>query len=103
METAVLLKVNAPRLPVPMSATLCGEPTTKSLKTSVAVRVPTVVGTNVTATAQLAPAASEAPQVVEILKSLASEPASQMLEMLNALPPLFVSVTVCAAPAKPIN
>lgn len=51
---------------MPLREILCGVPTTESLKSKVALLVPTAVGVNVMLTAQLAPAAKEDPQVVEI-------------------------------------
>ena len=50
-------------VPIPLRLTFCGLPAALSLTLSTAVRVPDAVGLNVTLIAQLAPAASELPQV----------------------------------------
>jgi hypothetical protein len=50
--------------PVPLRATLCGEPVALSVMVSVPVRVPVVVGVKVTEIVQLAPAATLVPQVL---------------------------------------
>jgi hypothetical protein len=62
----VALRTPIPAFPVPLNATLCGEPMTESLKSRVAVLLPIAVGTKVTETVQLAPAARFVPQVVDI-------------------------------------
>ncbi len=49
--------------PVPVRLTLCGLPAALSVIDSVPVRVPVAVGVKVTLMVQLAPAATEAPQV----------------------------------------
>ncbi len=92
----VALSVAAARLDpaIPLSETLCGAPTTESLKTTVALLVPAAVGVNVTETVQAAPAAKDDPQVVEISKSATSTPESEMPEMLKSLPPELVRMTV---------
>jgi hypothetical protein len=51
-------------VPRPVRATVCGLPTSESLKFSVAVRVPMAVGPNTIFTVQLVPAASVEPQVL---------------------------------------
>ena len=50
-------------VPIPLRLTFCRLPAALSLALSTAVRVPDAVGLNVTLIAQLAPAASELPQV----------------------------------------
>ena len=50
-------------VPVPLRETVCGLPTAVSLTLIAAVRVPVVVGLNVTMIVQLAVGASEVPQV----------------------------------------
>ena len=62
----VALSPAIPPFPVPLNTTLCGEPTTESLKNKVALLVPFAVGANITETAQFAAAANDDPQVVEI-------------------------------------
>ena len=55
--------VTAGCVPAPVRATVCGLLAELSVVVSVAVRVPDSVGVNVTLVAQLAPAATELPQV----------------------------------------
>ena len=78
----------------PLSETLCGAPTTESLKTKVALLVPAAVGVNFTETVQAAPAAKEDSQVVEIWKSATAAPESEMPEILKPLPPELARMTV---------
>ena len=77
-------------MPVPERLTAWGLPLALSVMDSEAVRLPLAAGLNVTLTVQLALAASELPQVLVWVKSLALAPVSVMLVMLNAeLPVLF--------------
>ena len=50
-------------VPVPLSGTCCGLPAALSVTLSAALRVPLAAGLKVTLIVQLAPAASELPQV----------------------------------------
>jgi hypothetical protein len=50
-------------VPIPLRLTFCGLPAALSVMLSAAERVPDAVGLNVTLILQLAPAASELPQV----------------------------------------
>ena len=50
-------------VPMPLSGTCCGLPAALSVTLRAALRVPFAVGLNVTLIVQLAPAASEPPQV----------------------------------------
>src|SRR5437764_15173523 len=61
------------------------------------VRVPVAVGVKVTLMAQLAPAATDVPQVLVCMKS----PLATMLVTLSATFPVLFSVTVCAALVVP--
>jgi len=61
---------------------------------NVAVRVPKTEGVNKSTTVQLAPAASELPQLLFWAKSLALVPVMLMLEMVTVLDPVLVAVTV---------
>jgi hypothetical protein len=88
------LSDTVPGTPVPFKAKVCGEPATESAKLKVAERVPGAVGTKLTATEQLAPAARTDPQVVVMRKSEEAGPASQILEMLAELPPGLERTTV---------
>src|SRR5258705_11485587 len=51
-------------VPVPVRLTICGLPVASSVIVMVPVRVPVAVGVNVTLIVQLAPAATEVPQVL---------------------------------------
>ena len=65
-----------------------------SVTATVAVRVPDAVGLNVTLIAQLAPAATELPQVLLWAKSPAFVPVTATLVMLSAAVPELDRVTV---------
>jgi hypothetical protein len=52
--------------PVPVRATVCGEPVALSATFKLAVKLPAAAGVNVTEIVQLEPAASDAPQVVAL-------------------------------------
>jgi len=79
--------------PVPARLTVCGLPVALSVMVIVPGRLPVAVGVNVTLMVQLAPAATELPQVlVWAYCALAA-----MLVTLSAAVPVLVSVTVCAA------
>ena len=83
-------RLTAGAVPVPVRLTLWGLPVALSARVRDAVRVPLAAGINVTLTEQLALAASELPQVLVSVKSLALAPVSVMLVMLIAeLPVLF--------------
>jgi len=78
--------------PVPVRATVCGLPVALFVTVIVPGWLPMAVGVKVTVIVQLAPAATELPQVlVWAYCALAA-----MLVTLNALVPPLVSVTVCA-------
>ena len=79
--------------PVPVRLTVCGLPAALSLTLSVALLVPLTVGENVTLMVQLAPWATELPQLVVSAKSLLFDPVMAMLVMLKEDEPLLVSVT----------
>lgn len=81
--------------PFPLSATLCV--VAESSIVSVPVRLPAAVGTNATCTPQVAPGASDAPQLEATLKS----PVATMDSIATARLPLLVSVTAWAALAMP--
>jgi len=83
--------------PVPLSATVCGEPVALSLMVSVPVRVPPAVGVKVTETVQLPPAAKLVPQVLVSVKS-----PEAVIELIpRAADPEFVRVIVWAALVEP--
>jgi len=80
-------------IPVPEKATICGLPVALSVTVIVPGWLPVAVGVNVTLMEQLAPAATEAAQVlVWAYGALAT-----MLVMFSVPVPELVSVTDCAA------
>jgi hypothetical protein len=90
-------------VPVPPSVTLCGEPVALSVTESVALRLAADAGEKVTEMVQLAPAASDSPQVFVWAKSAAFVPAIAMLVIDSAALPVLVSVAVCAALVAPLS
>ena len=68
-------------VPLPLRFTVCGLFGALSVKVSVPVAAPVAVGVNVTLTAQLAPAAMPAPQV---LFEMANGPVTAMLLKVSA-------------------
>lgn len=89
-------------VPVPDKATVCGLPVAESLKSSVAVLLPVVVGAKTMLAVQLADAARLVPHVLEkISKSPRSAPVSVMLLMVMAVVLPFVSVIAFCAPLPP--
>ena len=84
-------------LAAPLKLTVCGLPAALSATVSVPVRVPEVVGINVTLMVQLAPAATELPQLLVWAKS----PLALMAVILRAALPELLSVTVCGALVVP--
>src|SRR5438552_1905593 len=78
--------------PVFRSLTVCGLSLALSVMVIVPVRVPVAVGVKVTLMLQLAPAATDVPQVLVCMKS----PLATMLVTLSATVPVLVSVTDCA-------
>src|SRR5271157_5953949 len=81
-------------VPVPLRLRDCGLPLALSVKLTEADRLALAVGSNVTLTVQLAPAATEVPQVLVCAKSPALAPVSAMLERLKAAAPPLVRVAV---------
>ena len=86
-------KLTLAATPVPDSVTVCGLPVALSVTVTVPGWLPRAVGVNVTLMEQLAPAATEAPQVL----ACAYCALATMLVMLSAAVPELVSVMVCAA------
>ena len=89
-------------VPVPPSAMLCGEPVALSVTVSVALKLAAEAGVNVTEIVQLAPAASEAPQVLVWAKSATFVPETAMPVIAKAALPVLVSVALCAALVVPV-
>src|SRR5438132_1358562 len=91
-------------LPVPLRVTECGLPLALSVIVTLALRVPVVVGANVTLMVQEAPAAKVFGLIGHVFvwaKSLALVPPRPIVLMVRAAVPLFLSVTVCAALVVP--
>jgi hypothetical protein len=86
-------------IPVPLNAAVCGEPVALSAMDSVALRLPAEAGVNVTVMVQLAPAATELPQLLVWLKLLALAPVMVMPVIVRAAVPGFDSV-VDSVPAE---
>jgi hypothetical protein len=84
-------------IPVPVSATVCGDPVALSVMVRVPLRAPDVVGVKMTAMAQFAPTAMAEPQVFVSLKS----PPAAMEVTATATEPELVRVTVCAVLLEP--
>ena len=89
-------------VPVPEMATLCGELAALSVMVTEAVRAAVAVGVNLTLMAQLAPAATVVPHVLDWLKSPLLVPVTAMEVMESGVLPALVSVTVCAALVVPV-
>ena len=87
------LTMGAGAAPVPVRLMVCGLPAMLSVIVTAPVRMPVAVGVNVTLMVQLAPAATDVPQVLVCMKS----PLATMLVTLSAAVPVLVSVTVCTA------
>ena len=85
--------------PLPVRLIVCGLPVALSLTVSVPVRVPVVVGVNFTLTVQLAPVASEVPQVPSPAKAKSPLIVSPLIVMVVV--PELVSVENCAALVVP--
>jgi hypothetical protein len=93
-------KEDAEATPVPVSATVCGEPVALSAKPSEAVSVPAAMGLKVTETVQDPPAA-RFPQLLVWVNEEGLEPPVIMLVRVSAPVPVFLSVMVCAADEEP--
>jgi len=79
--------------PVPVRLRVCGLAPALSVMLIMPVRVPVAVGLNVTLIVQLAPAASDPPQLLLSAKS----PLAVIPVIVNAAFPVLLSVAVCAA------
>jgi hypothetical protein len=87
--------------PVPVRLTDCGLLEALSVMLSLPDRAPEAVGLKVTLMLQLAPAATELPQVLVCAKSLLFVPVTAMLARLSGALPVFERVTDCAALVVP--
>ena len=89
---------------VPCRSTDCGLPAALSVNTSEPSRIPLASGLKVTATVQVAPAASEAGQaLLEIRKSAWSFPLMAILVIDTAVVPVFFTVVLNAALVFPVE
>ena len=79
---------------MPVRLTLWGLPVALSVKVTAAVRVPLAAGVKVTLIVQLAPAATELPQLLVWAKSPGFVPVSAMLVTVKAALPVLVRVMV---------
>jgi hypothetical protein len=95
--------VNRCYVPVPARATVCGLAPPLSLILSVAFRLPLARGVNVTLKVQFDPGATLLPHVFVWAKSFESSPERRTWEMLNALDPRLVKVTVWAELVVPTS
>jgi hypothetical protein len=86
---------------VPVRLAVCGLLVALSVTVSVAVRVPAAVGVKVTLIVQLAPAASELPQLFDSAKSPGLVPVIATLAMVAGPVPVLVSVTTWSGPVTP--
>ncbi len=84
--------------PVPFRATVWGDPAALSVIVSVPARFPVAVGIKVTATVQVAPAATLVPQLLVWAKS----PEAAIEVMASAAVPVLLTVTACAVLVVPV-
>jgi hypothetical protein len=87
--------------PTPLNRIECGDPAALSVMATVALRLPPAVGLNVTEMLHWAPAASDAPQVVVFVKSVALTPPMEMPLIASEPVPELVKVTGWAPLAVP--
>ena len=87
-------RLAAGAVPVPVRVTLWGLPLALSVMVTDAVRLPLAAGVKVRLMVQLAPAATELPQVLVWAKSLALVPVTATLVTLKVALPVLVRVTV---------
>ena len=83
-------------MPVPVSATVCGEPEALSVTLTEAEKLAADAGEKVSDSVQLAPAVSVVLQPLVRVNVEASAPVSEMLVMLSEAVPGFERVTVLA-------
>ena len=91
-ERLVGFKVAIGPIPVPARLTCCGLPPALSVMFKVAERLPLAVGVKVTVNVQLAPVATEVPQLLVCAKSPGFCPVIPTPDMDNGALPVFVSV-----------
>ena len=87
---------------MPVRVTVCGEPVALSVTSRLPVTLPAMAGEKVTEMVQLAPAASDGPQLlVSLNRPISGELGAVMPVMVNGTLPVLLSVTVCAAEVVP--
>jgi hypothetical protein len=89
-------------VPVPLSATVCGEPAALSATESVAAKLATEAGVKVTEIRQEPRAARDAPQLLVWLKLEGFVPPIVTPLIINAAPPGFERVTLWAVAVLPV-
>jgi hypothetical protein len=95
VQCGQFLSADSAYVPVPDKLTVCGLPPPESLRLSTALRVPVVVGANVTLTVQLAPGPICEPQMFVSEKSFQLLPVILAPLKLIAVLLVLVTVTVC--------
>ena len=98
------LAANPGAVPVPESATACGEPLALSAMFSVAARLPVAAGVNDTVTVVCEPGATVIGSVGAVeVKSAAFAPVMDNAEITRSAVPLFVTVIVTGLLADPVS
>jgi hypothetical protein len=97
VDTLCLLNGAPDETPFPLNATVCGLPGALSVIVRAADRAPAAVGLKVTLIVQVAPAATDVPQVLTAVKSVLLAPAITLADKLRTADPLLVILTACAA------
>jgi hypothetical protein len=87
----------AKSMPVPESGTFCGLSPALSVRVRNAVRVPDMIGVNVTLTLQVPAEATDELHVLVWVKSPSSAPVMPTLATFRACGPVLLIVTVCTA------
>jgi len=94
---------SAGAMPAPAKGMLCGEFAPLSVSKSAAAAGPDAVGTKLTVSWQLAPAATVDPHVLVSENSDAFAPASETPLIVSGDSPVLVTVTVCAVTLVPMT
>lgn len=101
VSEAGLTVTESAAVPVPLSATVCGEPLAVSATLRVAFRAAAEAGLKDTKTPQLAPAASVAPHECNCRNDVGLVPAIVIELRVTDRVPVFFTVTSCAALVVP--
>lgn len=89
-------------VPVPLSATDCGEPVALSVTETVALKLAAEAGVKVMAMLHVAPAVRELPHVSVSAKAVGLAPTIAMLPIVSAALPVFLSEMLWAALVVPV-